>query len=304
MDAEERTMTTIAITGATGFVGTALVERLKTHGHTVKGLARNRGSGTLEGTVAGDVRDSAAVAELVRGCDAVIHFAPGVTAGDDVVDGILVGTRVVRDAAREAGVGRFIFLSCMGADASARDPYLRAKWQAETIVRASETPWTVLRSSVVVGAGGTVLRAVDASVRARPVVAVPGRGDIRFQPIAVHDLARCLETAATTTDYEAQTISVGGPTFLTYRQLVDLVGRGLGLRRKKVLVPGRLLRLLSGVLPTEARPLLDGPYAALLNSGVVASPGVVASHFGFQPMAIFSVLHLEAGEARTDVPVV
>lgn len=297
-------MTTVGITGSTGLVGTVLVERLKADGHTVKGLARHPGPEISETTALGDVRDSAAVAELVRGCDAVIHLAPGLSCGDDVADSVVTGTRVVRDAVGNAGIGRLIYLSCMGADASAHDPYLRAKWHAETIVRACETPWTVLRSSLVVGTGGTVLSAISASVRTFPVVPVPGHGDTRFQPIAVDDLARCIEAVATTADYEAQTLSVGGPTFLTYRQLVDLVGGESGLRRKKLLVPRRLLPLLSGLLPAEARPLFDDPYATLLSSGVVASPGVVRSHFGFEPSSILSVVGGHAGEARADVPVV
>ena len=139
----------VAVTGASGFVGRHLIPVLLAGGHEVRGLARRAvdqtgAGGTPPGfTFApGDVRLQADVAALVEGCEAVIHLAASFDPLDNFADINERGTRTVVDAAAAAGVGRIVFLSCLGAEAASRSPFYRSKWRAERIVRAAGIPYT------------------------------------------------------------------------------------------------------------------------------------------------------------------
>lgn len=116
-------MSTVLVTGGTGFVGSNLVPHLLRDGSTVKTLVRDKGSGLLDpGTVEmliGDVRDPDAVARAVKGADVVYHVAGLVSywrpRRRELHDVNVLGTRNVVSACLEAGVRRLVFTSSVGA---------------------------------------------------------------------------------------------------------------------------------------------------------------------------------------------
>lgn len=290
-------MTRIAVTGASGFVARHLIPLALREGNDVRGLARRAPDGTgSAGTaggfhfVTGDVRNEGAVQALIEGSEAVIHLAPGFTPEEGLETVVLEGTRNVLAAAKDAGVGRLVYLSCLGADGSAESPYMEAKWKAEQLVRSSEVPFTILRSSLIVGNGDGVTDSLARLAQTLPAVPVPGSGMARQQPIDVQDLARCLLAALTQETLLNDTFPVGGPMFITIRQLADLVQARLGLAKPKVLMPPAILPLLRGLLPGATRDLYAPPRLAQLRSGVVASPGIVESLFGFRPVSVLDRL--------------
>ena len=189
-------MTRMAVTGGAGFVGRHLVPRLAEQ-HQVRCLIRGGSDLTpmpagVE-TIHGDVRNPDTARSLLEGCEVVVHLAACRAGGADIVDEIVGGIRSVLAAAGHAGVRRLIYVSCLGADAASHSPFLAAKWKAETFVRGSGVPYTILRSSLVVGRGDGIVRPLADLVRRLPVVPIPGRGTRRVQPIDVRDLARCIQ---------------------------------------------------------------------------------------------------------------
>lgn len=280
----------IAVTGATGFVGRRLVHALLSEGHRVAGSARSpTGESRLPDDVLlvrGDVRDIHAMRDLVRDCEAVVHLAASYDPSNSVEDIIVEGTRTLTQAARDEGCNRFVLVSCLGAEAATPNPFYRAKWQAEMLVRATDIPWAILRPSLVLGQGDPVTAGMAAFARLWPVVPVPGRGDVRCQPVDVDDLTRCIVASLQSDALVGQSVSVGGSLFLTYRELVDLVGGCLGVVRVKALVPPSWLPALAPVAPRAARPLLSPHRLARFLTGVVASPGIVDRTFGFQPRSV------------------
>jgi len=279
----------IAVIGATGFVGTSAVRLLVREGYEVSGLSRS--GDALAGTslVAGDVCDAGTAGALIAGCEYVVHLAPGFSSEPDTTTCVTEGTRIVLDVCREAGVRRLVYLSCLGADASAESPYYRAKWEAETAVRNSDLPWVILRPSMVVGRGDGITQPLADLIRSSPLIPVPGRGRVRCQPIDVEDLARCILISLTDDTLNQQMISVGGPTFLTFRHLVDLVAGQLGAHRPKVLIPLRLVPSIASLLPA-GRSLFLPPRLTQFQQGVVASPGIVKRMFAFEPRSIVPLL--------------
>ena len=149
----------VLITGVTGFVGSHLAERLGAQGHTLRGLIRKPGARRYLGAsvplelVAGDVTRPETLAPAMRGVDAVIHLAaiPYERSGATYEAVNAQGTRNVVNAAKEAGVKRFIHHSALAVYARSPYGYLRSKGEGEDAVRASGLEWTIFRPSVLVG---------------------------------------------------------------------------------------------------------------------------------------------------------
>ncbi len=182
----------IAVTGATGFLGQALVDLALGNGLQLRALAR-RPQAERGGVcwVAGDLADRGSLNELCRGADAVIHVAGLVNAPDPAafMPANVDGTANVIEAVQAAGVARLIFVSSL----SAREPQLSAygasKARAEQLVMASGLNWTIVRPPTIYGP-----RDVDMFELFRAakwgVVPVPGHG--RSSIIHAGDLSALL----------------------------------------------------------------------------------------------------------------
>ena len=147
-------MTLLAITGATGFVGSAVLDAALAEGHTVRALAR-REQAPRAGVewVRGDLGDKAALAALVQGADAVIHVA-GLTNTPDPAEfevANVTGTANVIAAMQGAGVRRLVFVSSLSARMPALSAYGASKAKAEALVEASGLDWTTVRPPGVYG---------------------------------------------------------------------------------------------------------------------------------------------------------
>lgn len=286
-------MSRVAVTGVTGFVGSQLVPALMQDGQDVRGLVRSGGQqveSSQAAYVLGDIRSEEFVRALVRDCDSVVHLAASFSPSDDAAEIIVEGTRNVLAAAQEVGVRRFVMVSCLGAEAASHAPYLVAKWKAEQLVRGAELPYVILRPSLILGPDDGFSRPLAAVIRTLPVIPVPGKGETRIQPIDVADVVRCVIAALHNDDLLGQSVSVGGPMFMTYRQLIDLFSGQLNVFKPKLLLPERWLPAFHRRLPAGSRGLYAPARLAVLQQGVVASPGIVQRMFGFEPRSIVPLL--------------
>ncbi len=147
-------MSLLAITGATGFVGSSVLAEALTQGHRVKALAR-REQAALDGVewVRGDLNDTVALAALTQGADAVIHVA-GLTNTPDIAQfevANVTGTAKVIAAMTGAGVKRLVFVSSLSARMPELSAYGASKAKAEALVEASGLDWTTVRPPGVYG---------------------------------------------------------------------------------------------------------------------------------------------------------
>lgn len=281
-------MSRIAVTGAAGFVGRHLVPVLAEAGHDVRALIHEQSLPFLpEGVEVqrGDVRQGVVVRSLVDGCNAVVHLAPGLAADAELTDVIAAGTSAVMSAAKDAGVERVVFVSCLGAQAASRYPFYTAKWKAEQLVRGLGLPYVILRPSLVLGRGDGITAPLASHLRSFPAALLPGTGTHRQQPIDVGDLVRCLQLSLEQDDVLNEEISVGGPMYLTPRQLADLLSGVIGIRKPKLSVPSAWLSAAGGVAPGRFG-FLSPARIAQLDTESAASPGIVESIFGFAPQSV------------------
>ncbi len=244
----------VAITGGSGFVGSHTARALLGSGHEVVLVARgSRRVAPREGlTVArADVLEGRGLAEAFSGCDAVVHLVAVIREkGRQTFDAVIrKGTENVLTAAAAAGTGHLVYISAIGADPDPRFPYHHAKWLAEQAVRSSGIPFTILRPSLVFGAGDGFFTTLRGLVRfSIPVVPVAGDGRALFQPISINDLVRCI-TISLDRGPAMREIEVGGPEQLTYDQIVDIIRAAIGAgMRIKAHVPVAALMPVAAVM--------------------------------------------------------
>ncbi len=245
----------VAVVGATGFVGRHVVERLAAAGHRVRAISRH-GTRRAEWGVeviplAADVETGRGLGAALTGADGVVHLVaiPHETGSRRFADVNVAGVRRVIEAAHAAGVRRFVHVSALGVTPDAELRFLHSKWLGEQIVRGSGLEWVILRPSLLFGAGDGFFNLVRVTLKSWSpgVVAIPGDGRARFQPLAVEDLALAVERSLTEPGRGGSTLELGGPEHFTYRDIVDQVMAVTGMRRLKLGLPIPLLSALTAV---------------------------------------------------------
>lgn len=230
---------TLAVTGATGFVGRAVLEAASAAGLSVQALARRIPAGPAPRGVTfvqGDLADRTALAALTHGADAVIHIA-GLTRtlNDQAFETTnVLGTQTVMEATRAAGIRRFVFVSSLAAREPQLSAYGASKARAETLVQASGLDWTVVRPPAVYGPRDAEMFELFQSAARFGVVPLPLGG--RTSLIHVDDLARLL--IACKGDGAVQQVlepDDGQPRGYSHVELAQLIGQSVG--RGRVLTP-------------------------------------------------------------------
>ena len=186
---------------------------------------------------------------------------------------------------RAGGVERLVHLSALGAGPDERFPYLLTKWRGEEAVRASGLSWTVLRPSVLHGEGGAFFRPIVWSLRWAPVYPMVARGETRFQPLWIEDLARCV-SACLRGEQTGATLDLGGPEIMTFSDIVQLVMATLGKHRRIVPVPVWAARPFAFVQGLRRDPLVTNQQLDMVVLDNTCAPDSVDRAFGFHPKRI------------------
>jgi uncharacterized protein YbjT (DUF2867 family) len=241
----------ILVTGGSGFVGGHLCRELKSRGHSVTALSRRPSEGDLPGGVEkamGDVTAYDSLIEPMRGMDAVVNlvalsplFKP--SGGDEMHDRIhRQGTENVVDAAEEVGVEKIVQMSALGADPNGATAYIRAKGEAEEIVKSSSLRYVIFRPSVIFGDGGEF---VSFTKKLAPpyLTPLPGGGKTRFQPIWIGDLTPMLADSIEDDAYDGGVYEIGGPEQRTLAEIARLVHGSEGRPTTVVPVPMALAKV-------------------------------------------------------------
>ena len=239
----------VFLTGATGFVGRHMLRRLLTESHSVRALVRDPARAVQLAAngvefVAGDVVENQGLDQGMQGCDAVIHLV-GIIAekGANTFERVHhLGTRNVVEAAKRAGIRRFVQMSALGVRADGVAAYQTTKWRGEEEVRKSGIPYCILRPSLIFGPGDGFVTQMIQTMRSAPLFRpVPGSGSPKFRPIFIDDVTACFARALTAEAATNQTIELGGADALSLNQVLAEIARCAGVRKPAVHIPMPLM---------------------------------------------------------------
>jgi NADH dehydrogenase len=234
----------ILVTGATGFIGRALIRHLSNTGQQVRVLLRPSPQspripkGVPVEVAVVSLNDERGVRAALRGVDHIYHLASASTLGrrGNLLTTDIEGTRTLAQAASDAGIQRFIFLSHIGADRASAFPIQKAKGIAEEHIRRSGVPYTIIRSSVLFGPEDRFTNNLAGILRAVPFIfPIPSDGRSLLQPLWVEDLVTCLVWTLDNPETVNQTYEVGGGEYFTLRQVLETLMDVT--RRRRLLVP-------------------------------------------------------------------
>jgi uncharacterized protein YbjT (DUF2867 family) len=296
------------VTGATGFVGGRLAERLLGEGVAVRCLVRDRGRAErLESLGAelheGDVLDPATLTGAGRDVDVAYYLihSMGRGAGGDFADRERRAARSFAQVAAREGVGRTVYLGGLG-DGSA-SPHLRARQETAELLARHGPPLTHFRAGMVVGSGSESYRTLRYLVERLPVMIAPAWLATDTQPIGIDDVLSYLALAPAVEESAGREVQIGGPDVMTYAEMLDAMADALGKRRRpRLSVPlltPRLSSLWIGlVTPVDtgvARPLVES-----LRSPTVVTDPSGAALFDVEPQPLERALRSAIDEEQRD----
>ncbi|MEE8390153.1 MAG: NAD(P)H-binding protein [Anaerolineae bacterium] len=282
----------ILLTGATGFIGRAVTRRLTDEQHEATCLLRpsrreqQLATGVSFCTVSANMSDLPALRTAMHNVAAIVHMT-----GEEDLDREGTLRSHVQDtanlitAAQETEVRRFIYLSRIRADRASAYPLLRARGEAEAVVRESGLDTTILQAPLVYGPEDFSTNVLVMLAKMMPfVLPVPDAGLSRFQPLWVGDLTACVLATLKQDNLIGQTIPLGGPEHLGLNQMVMEILAAAGIRRRLVRVSTSVtqwaIALAEALLPRTPVPFW---WLDLLTVGDATDLMTIPRHFGFEP---------------------
>jgi uncharacterized protein YbjT (DUF2867 family) len=284
----------VLVTGASGFVGNEVVRELLNRGHEVRALVRPRSQKKLQDrdrveVVQGDCLHPEILQDAAQGCDAVIHLVgiirefPGRGVTFERVH--VKATQNVVDAAKIAGVRRYLHMSALGARPEPADPYHVTNFKADCYVINSGLAYTIFRPSVIYGPGDQSINLFARQLRRLVFFPIVGDGLYQLQPVPVWSVAAAFALALELPHTENKIYNVGGPEPLTFNQLIDTIASVLHRRVMKIHQPVWCMRFAANLCGRFAWfPLTPGQLRMLLE-GNTCNPSAFYQDFGLEPVS-------------------
>ncbi len=313
---EGRSCCPIFLTGASGYVGGRLVPALLASGYSVRCLAREPRklserpwrSNPNVSVIAGDMSEPDQLAGQLRGCSVAFYLVHSMEAtGGIYADRDRQLAANFAEAAVRSGVERIIYLGGLGEMGDGLSQHLRSRREVEEQLASTGVPVTTLRAAMIIGSGSASFEILRYLVERLPVMVTPAWVKTESQPVAIADvlywLVRCLSVPETT----GQTLEIGGPDVLPYRDLMRIMAEELHLP-KRLIIPlpvlsPRLSSLwISLVTPVSyriARPLGEG-----LKNRVVVTNDAAQRLMPHQPLPVREAIRqalqqVEANQVET-----
>ena len=275
-------MSSLFITGSTGFIGSNLLRRID-HKRYQKIYCLSRTGLTQAGClpenvelVQGSLGDTQSYARYLSSCDTVIHLAAatGKAAPDEYFNVNTRGTELLIDQSQQHGVRNFLYVSTIAVKFSdkSRYYYAQSKEQGERAVRSSQLNYAIVRPTIVIGKEALIWKTLS-SMAKKPVLLMLGDGTARIQPIYIDDLIDCLLTIMESDYFSNEIFELGGPEEITFEHLLKRIHcQHYGKEPSVVHIP---LKLLTATLAFfekrfySALPINAGQLTAFNNDGTI-----------------------------------
>lgn len=290
----------VAITGASGFVGRHLADRLAAEGHETVLLDR-RMRGLAPQSFTTDLMNVAELAQAFAGCDSVAHLA-GINyeVGDQTFARVHVrGTKNVLEAAKSAGLKKLLLMSFLRARPKCGSAYHESKWAAEEIVRASGLDYTIVKAGIVYGRGDHMLDHISHALLTFPLFATVGLEEKTVRPLAIEDLVQVMRAALIDQRMRRQTVAILGPEEIHLSEAVRRVAEVLGHHPLIFPLPVWCHELMAHVFEKTMRvPLISLAQVRILAEGIVEPSTPVAK----LPYDLLPTRRFTAEQIRNGLP--
>ena len=273
------------LTGASGFVGRALLPGLREAG-TVRCLVRDAsrlGDVSPSAVVEADLSDIDTLAPALEGMEQVYYLVhsmePG--GGQDFVERDRIAAENYVSVARQAGVKRTIYLGGIGGTDEDSE-HLASRREVETLLAEAGPELVALRASMIIGAGSASFGTLVRIVSRLPVLAMPSWRESCTQPIAIDDVVACLVAAR---DVEPGAYEIAGPDTLSFAEMTEVIADLLGETHRSFPVPfsnARLEAAVTSMITGEDRELLE-PLMEGLHGNLTVETNHAADVFGVEP---------------------
>src|SRR6478735_5837400 len=216
----------VLVTGVTGYIGGRLVPELLAAGYRVRAMARHperlrdREWRAQVEVVQADASDPAQVREALEGVDVAYYLIHALGTGRRFESRDRHTARTFAVAARQAAVGRIVYLGGLFPEGEELSPHLDSRTEVGEILLASGTPTAALRAAVILGSGSASFEMLRYLTERLPAMVTPRWVDNRIQPIAIRDVLRYLVGAAAVPDDVNRAFDIGGPDVLTYAEMM------------------------------------------------------------------------------------
>jgi NADH dehydrogenase len=249
----------ILVTGGTGFLGKLLISQLSELGYPIRTMVSpSPRSPDLPRKVPVEVAvtsltDERGLRAAMMGVDTVYHMISGEWKGShtSLMQVDVQGTRAVVEAAQDAGVKRFFYVSHLGADRASAYPVLKAKGIAEETIRRSGLEYTIIRSALAYGPQDAFTSGIAGILQTVPYFFLaPGDGRNLLQPIWAQDLVTCLAWSLEDRDTINRLYEIGGPEYFPFKQIVEMIMEKIQVRRRLIFIRPPYMRWLTNFLDT------------------------------------------------------
>jgi uncharacterized protein YbjT (DUF2867 family) len=289
----------IAVAGATGFVGRALVARLAADGHDVRALSR-RGAPVPGAEAFGvDVGDTASVEAALQGCSAAYYLVHSLEAGDFRARDRQLAEAFGTAAAR-AGVARIVYLGGLGEDPSSE--HLRSRQEVGEALGASGVAVVELRAAVILGSGSISFEMLRYLTERLPCMVCPRWVRTAIQPIGLGD---AVDYLAGSLEVPPGMYEIGGAEVTTYRDMIAAYAQARGLPPRFIVdVPYLTPRLSSYwvdfVTPVD-RTVSHALIESLVTEVVVRDGARTREAFGISPVGVIDAITRALDEQAADL---
>lgn len=247
----------ILITGGTGFIGNVLIRHLVNLGYPVKLLIRpsketpRLPKGLPLEVAVTSLNDEKGLRATMKGVDVIYHLSSAESLGRraELTDVDIQGTQAIVKAAAQARIDRFLYVSHLGSDRASAYPLMKAKAIAENHIKTSGVPYTIFRSAVAYGENDHFTNGLAFLLKISPYfVMLPEEGATILQPIWVEDLATAMTWSLDMPVTINATIDLGGPEYLSFRQICEMITDRINIKRKFIDVPPLFLNIFTEIL--------------------------------------------------------
>lgn len=282
----------ILLTGATGYVGGALLPKLVAAGYTVRCFVRMPAKFTATGSgievVQGDVMNPLSLDRALAGMEIAYYLIHSLGEGHRFAEQDRQAATNFAAAAQRARLRRIIFLGGLGESQQAMSAHLRSRQEVGALLRTSGIPVIEFRAAVIIGAGSLSFELLRALTERLPVMVTPKWVRVLTQPISIDDVVQYLLAAVQLDIRDSEIFEIGGADRVSYGDLMMEYARQRGLQRYiipvPVLTPWLSSLWLALVAPAYAKigqPLIEG-----LRSPTLVHDDRALRRFPIRPMGI------------------